>query len=943
MIFLHEKYSVVAELFLLRFFCFFGYGEEERKLKMKKKTISLILSLIMILGILPLGVLAEDTPKTPLYLKSLAFGTKQKVGYNLDSPLESGKFEYTVTVPIESFYIAVSYVHAELDEKAPAGSEITVDYTSSQTGKEIIGAKITSMLRFFRNNDPTPDVIKINVGTESDKQVFTIKFIKEIRMKALLFKDSNDATLFLRGTDEEYKEHFVLNKRTDITLVNPVTEKDYSLDVDGVVKFIGNSKYNKKDDVCISINGQQVKEADPIEVKPVWDNETKTGIFTIDSQVGTEDISSVRYTVRVRQSPDRLAITKAENKQDYLDGSRFNYKGLEVTAYYRDKTEKVINLDECTISPSIIDLGTKEVTIDYYGCKITQPITVTPVSYDTFDGKGTEAEPYLIKNQNDLRVLSALATKDGCIGKYFKMVNDITLPDDWTPIGGGLSIKQEAGPFTGVFDGDNHLLTVPKGGLPLFGFTRGAVIKNLNIFGEKINGYGLINNYNVDYGEEGKYTGEIIKSATIQNVTLKSGSKTLKAGFIGGYASGINAVYIDNCTIEKGVTIGYDKSQSNIGGFGGEYNGYITNSKCYADIYGVNFVGGIVADKGQTMGPMEVKDCIFGGTVNATGNYVGGISGAGYGGTNFGVGSAPNTPCISIINCDVTGEITGKNYVGGILGAEPGVVQCWSNGSGIVKDNIFSGKINATEKDAYIGGTVAYINSVNKLNVIESNYYIKNCGAQKGIGFIKIIDTNNQDVVETDGVVYLNTEGKTEQEVAQMYPGMLYPDYNRTDDPVGKDAEKLSKAFGVEIDKVNDLSGNKGEWTGDSGEFLKIHVDAPLRSFINLLIDGTEVSRDSYFLKEGSIVIELKPEYLSTLSVGRHSVTVVTNYGKTNGEINIFAGAVNNDVKPSVKKDTSGEKVAETRDTNNLSYVFVALASGIGACSFVLKKRKGEK
>ena len=25
--------------------------------------------------------------------------------------------------------------------------------------------------------------------------------------------------------------------------------------------------------------------------------------------------------------------------------------------------------------------------------------------------------------------------------------------------------------------------------------------KHLNIFGEKINGYGLINNYNVDYGE----------------------------------------------------------------------------------------------------------------------------------------------------------------------------------------------------------------------------------------------------------------------------------------------------------------------------------------------------------------------------------------------------------------------------------------------------------
>lgn len=439
----------------------------------------------MVLGIFPLAVLAEDTPKTPLYLKSLAFGMKPKPGYNLDSPLESGKFEYTVTVPIEMFYMNVSYVHAKLDEKAPEGSKITVDYTNTQTGKKIIGAEITSMLRFFRKDDPTPDVIKINVGTESDKQVFTIKFIKEIRMRALLFKDINDKELSKRGTDEEYREHFVLNKKTDITLVNPDTKKDYSLDFDGTVKFIGNSYYNKKDDVCISINGQQIKDGASVDVKPVWDNENKTGTFTIDSQVGTEGISSVRYTIRVRQAPDKLAITKAENKQNYLDGSKFNYKGLEITAYYRDKTEKVINLDECRVSPGIIDLGTKEVTIDYYGCKITQPITVTPVSYDTFDGKGTETEPYLIKNQNDLTVLSALATKDGCVGKHFKMINDITLPDDWVPIGGGLSIKQGAGPFTGVFDGDNHLLTVPEGGLPLFGFTRGAVIKNLNIFGKK--------------------------------------------------------------------------------------------------------------------------------------------------------------------------------------------------------------------------------------------------------------------------------------------------------------------------------------------------------------------------------------------------------------------------------------------------------------------------
>ena len=794
------------------------------------KLLAVIMTVVMVFGALPCVVLAEDAQSEALYLKSLTFGSKAKPNYELDSPLEDGKFEYTVTVPVNTMYIMVSYVRPELSEAAPEGSIVTVDYTDTK-GNVITGASATSILKYFNSNNPSPDTIKVNVGTDADKQVFTIRFIKEFSLNNLFFVDDEDGGLLLKGAIGVYRTHgdALRPGDRDVTLADPNTRKDYSIGFNETLTFSGVSKCTKKDIVLMSINGQEVKADAKVDVAPVWDNETKTGVFTVESQVGLEDVSSVTYTVRVRQAPDKLVITKAENKHTYFDGAQFSKKGFEITAYYHDGTNNPINLDECTFSPSIFKMDTTEVTIDYYGCRITQPITVVAVSYDPFDGKGTEDKPYLIKNQDDLVLLSALSAKYGCIGKYFKMVEDITLPDDWTPIGAGNSIAQGAAPFAGTFDGDGHLLTVPEGGLPLFGFTREAVIKNLDIFGKQIDGYGLINNYTVDYGESGKYDGNEIKPATIQNVTLKSGSRTLKSGFIGGYASGINAVYIDNCTIEKGVTIGYDKSQSNIGGFGGEYTGFITNSKCYADIYGVDFVGGIIADKGQTMGPVQISNCFFGGTVNASGNYAGGISGAGYGGTNFGIGSAPNTPCISIINCEVTGTIVGKNYVGGILGAEPGVVQCWTNGSGIIKDNVFSGKVSATDEDAYIGGIVGYLNSINKLNVIENNRYVHGCGVKKGIGFIKIIDTNNPNVADVEGVLYFNTEGKTQSEVAQMYPGMLYPDYNRTDDPLGADAEKLAKSFYSEkqlddmakADAVESLIDAIGEVTLDSGKAIE--------------------------------------------------------------------------------------------------------------------------
>ena len=218
--------------------------------------------------------------------------------------------------------------------------------------------------------------------------------------------------------------------------------------------------------------------------------------------------------------------------------------------------------------------------------------------------------------------------------KYFKMTAPITLPAEWKPIGSvGMA-------FAGNFDGGNNLLTIPENSLPLFGRTTGnPEISNLEIYGAKIAGFGLINSYQIGV------------TATISNVTLKSGTQTLKSGFLGGYASGRDEVIIKNCTIEKDVIIGYEGNEDHIGSFAGEFNGTIINCRSSATVKGKDYVGGIVANKGQTMGGYAIKNCVFDGTVQASGNYAGGISGGGYAGTNFGLDTAPNTPCVTIQNC----------------------------------------------------------------------------------------------------------------------------------------------------------------------------------------------------------------------------------------------------------------------------------------------------
>lgn len=93
-------------------------------------------------------------------------------------------------------------------------------------------------------------------------------------------------------------------------------------------------------------------------------------------------------------------------------------------------------------------------------------------------------------------------------------------------------------PFSGNLDGDGCTLVIPDGGKPLFRYVRDAHISNLNISGTKIDGAGLINEYFVDYGEDGNYASGVPDTVTIDHVTLLSGSSTKYSGFIHGNASG---------------------------------------------------------------------------------------------------------------------------------------------------------------------------------------------------------------------------------------------------------------------------------------------------------------------------------------------------------------------------------------------------------------------
>ena len=365
------------------------------------------------------------------------------------------------------------------------------------------------------------------------------------------------------------------------------------------------------------------------------------------------------------------------------------------------------------------------------------------------EGTGSASDPYLIYSQKDLAYVKGLVEgKNGpafnFAGQTLAFANDIELDSTWTPIGNlkpngdendqGPSLQ----PFCGTIDGRNHTLRIADHGKCLLYYVRNAAVKNLNIQGDHIDGYGLVERYIVDYGEDGKYisaTAAKHRTIDIENVTLKSGTKTLQSGFIGGVASGANAINIRNCTIEKGVVIGYDKQQSYIGSFAGNFNGTMKNCVSYATVYGVDCVGGLAGQKGQSMGACDFLNSAFLGEVVASGDAVGGIIGSGYSG-------APGTPVVQVHNCYVAADIAGHDRVAGIVGAESAHVgnvdegdQYGVKGTTSITDTHYYGKLTATGKN--VGGIIGFMYDFTKKSGEATNYFVDSCGTASSIGGVK--------------------------------------------------------------------------------------------------------------------------------------------------------------------------------------------------------------
>ena len=265
----------------------------------------------------------------------------------------------------------------------------------------------------------------------------------------------------------------------------------------------------------------------------------------------------------------------------------------------------------------------------------------TPKSFTVITSLGTAADAITGSGQT----LQSMARS---LSKNFVLGNNIDASATvlWNSIAGFTPIGNFNYPFTGSFDGLGHTITgliinrSSTDNVGLFGYTSGAIIRNVGIVGGSVTGQNYVGGMvGISYG------------TTITN-SFATGRVTGSGGYVGGLVGFSWGSIIPYC-YSNGNVAGLG---SYVGGLVGINNGTISNSFATGSVIGTaDYVGGLVGyNDGGT-----ITNSYCNGNISGSGGFVGGLGG----GNNS-----------TIANCYATGSVTGSNDVGGLMGINDGTI-----------------------------------------------------------------------------------------------------------------------------------------------------------------------------------------------------------------------------------------------------------------------------
>lgn len=314
--------------------------------------------------------------------------------------------------------------------------------------------------------------------------------------------------------------------------------------------------------------------------------------------------------------------------------------------------------------------------------QITVTVGITEnIALMSGDGIMLMASDLTITDETGLREFAENVNQgESYAGFTVTLGNDITLTDEWTPIG-----IDRNHPFSGVFDGGGNTInglsirsnTSSSSHVGLFGYVSGGTIQNLTVKGI---------------------------------VDIIASSRAYVGGIVGYNSKGT----ITNCRNQSAINIdGGTTGSTYVGGIvGQDFEGTVINCRNQGTVTGTKksaFVGGIVG--GNNLAATIIKNCW--NEADVTGKYAGGIIGSVYNG---------GESVAKIENCWNEGDVTGDDHAGGIM------VYFAKSDHAIIKNCGNKGNITGDH-----GGGILNFDDASNETTITNCYYLSGT-ANKGIG-----------------------------------------------------------------------------------------------------------------------------------------------------------------------------------------------------------------
>ena len=609
--------------------------------------------------------------------------------------------------------------------------------------------------------------------------------------------------------------------------------------------------------------------------------------------------------------------------------------------------------------------------------------TITGGTFNTLiTGNGTENDPYQIGTAEGLKwfrdkVNNAKAKEETKICAV--LTEDIDLNNEpWTPIGIGEDTRKEDLPYSGTFDGNGH----------------------------------TISGLNVNYGDKNGGLFCYVKSATIKNLTV-AGSVTYSSGdgiAYGGIVGCADSSTIENCTNRCTVTgRWYD------GGIvGRSVNTTITGCANFGNISisGFNCVGGICgylssyASDETSTNFSTIRDCYNVGSIS--GIYAGGIAGRSYNGDNS---AYPNR----IANCYNMGKVTttASGCAGEILGKflstkDASLDNCYyldtAGNNAVGQSNAQVTNTKSMTAAEFADGTVLNLLKAGKRDNNADPWadeckYLDAAGKTlpvfNGQGDAHDHQSNDWEHNDTEhwqvctcGAVFnkaahsggkATCKDKAICEICGDSYGSLDPnnhtDLKHIDAKAATAAEEGNIAYWycdgckkyfsdaaakTEIAKADTVTakrspqitaGDGAAVTQGEKKELTFTSDASFADFLRVELDGTTLDEKNYTKKEGSTIITLNRDFVATLSVGEHTLAIVSQHGTATAKFTVKAKpAETAPPQPTVTPQPTAQPtqtaqpvspILRTGDTANPTLWFALLiVSGGAAIGITVASRK---